>query len=266
MFPKNGIGLRLRRTGNQRRRIRKLLDGRRVLYTMYDMHATKKAFAYQRLRGRLLDGVLRPGERLREIPLAKQLGVSRIPLREAIDQLAGEGLIDRHPGLGSYVRSLTPEQLRQMYEMREVLEGYATEKAAGGMTGAQLGHLDDLVAQISAALGEYRASGTWTTALRNRLVQADLAFHQALALAAGNEPIRKEIERLQAVAAVVSYRPELAKDEMAAMTRSASEHLGILKALRARRGSEAKKRILEHLRHARDRALLIIESANRNLH
>lgn len=222
---------------------------------------TKKDHAYRQLRGSLLRGALRPGARLREIPLARQLGVSRIPLREAIDQLASEGLIDRHPGLGSYVRSLTPDQIGQMYEMREVLEGYVTEQASVKMTGAQLGRLDDLYGEISGALRDYRTSGKWSSTIRTRLVQADLAFHQTIALAAGNEPIRREIERLQAVAAVVSYRPELASDEMSAMTRSASEHLQILRALRSRRGAEARKLMLEHLRHARDRALLIVQSA-----
>jgi DNA-binding GntR family transcriptional regulator len=222
---------------------------------------TKKDHAYRQLRGSLLGGELRPGARLLEVPLARQLGVSRIPLREAIDQLASEGLVDRQPGLGSYVRSLTPEQLRQMYEMREVLECYVTEKAAFAMTGSQLGRLDDLYWEISGALRDYRSTGKWTAAIRDRLVQADLAFHQTIAHAAGNEPIRKEIERLQAVAAVVSYRPELAKDEMAAMTRSASQHLAIVRALRARRGAEAKKLMAEHLHHARDRALLVVQSA-----
>jgi len=227
---------------------------------------TKKDFAYRQLRGSLLGGELRPGARLKEIPLAQQLGVSRIPLREAIDQLASEGLIDRRPGLGSTVRSLSPGQLEQMYEMREVLECYAAEKAAGTMSGAQLGHLDDLTREISSALRGYRSTGKWTPALRERLVQADVAFHQTIAQAAGNEPIRKEIERLQVVAVVVSYRPELAADEMSAMTRSASQHLRILRALRSRRGAEAKRLMTEHLRHARDRALLVVQSAKRELH
>lgn len=224
---------------------------------------TKKDLAYRQLRESLLGGELPPGVRLREVPLARQLGVSRIPLREAIDQLASEGLIDRQPGLGSYVRSLTPDELRQMYEMREVLECYSVESASGKMTGAELGRLDDLVREISGALREYRATGRWTTPIRNRLVNADLAFHQTIAQAAGNEPIRREIERLQAVAAVVSYRPELAEDEMAAMTRSASQHLAILRALRSRRGAAAKKLMAQHLHHARDRAVLVVQSAER---
>ena len=62
---------------------------------------TKKEQAYRQLRGHLRSRAIRPGDRLLEIPLAEKLGVSRIPLREAIDQLASEGLVERVPGLGS---------------------------------------------------------------------------------------------------------------------------------------------------------------------
>src|SRR5438045_8052609 len=114
---------------------------------MYMMNTSRprvsqKEHAYRQLRGRLLDRMLLPGDRLREIPLAEKLGVSRIPLREAMDQLASEGLVERVPGLGSYVRSASPKELRELYEMREVLECFAAEKAAAAVTGAQLGRLD----------------------------------------------------------------------------------------------------------------------------
>jgi DNA-binding GntR family transcriptional regulator len=222
---------------------------------------TKKDLAYRQLRASLLGGMLLPGTRLREIPLARQLGVSRIPLREAMDQLANEGLVERLPGLGSYVRSMTAEELRQMYEMREVLEGYTVEKACRSMTGEQLGRMEDLYREISDALGEFRRTGRWTSGLRERLVRADVTFHQTIASAAGNEPIRKEIGRLQSVAEVVSYRPEIAPDETKAMTRSAADHLGILRALRARDGVEARRLMAKHLRYAADRALLMVQSA-----
>jgi len=65
---------------------------------------TKKERAYRELRGELLSHALLPGAPLREIPLAAKLGVSRIPLREAIHQLVSEGLVERVPGLGSHVR------------------------------------------------------------------------------------------------------------------------------------------------------------------
>jgi DNA-binding GntR family transcriptional regulator len=224
---------------------------------------TKKDLAYRELRRHLLSRQIRPGDRLREIPLAAQLGVSRIPLREAIDQLAGEGLVERVPGLGSYVRSATGKDLRELYEMREVLECFTVEKAAGRLTAAQLGHLKDLCRDISEALGEFRRSGTWSPALRDRLVRADAAFHQTIASAADNEHIQKEIRRLQAVAELLSYRPDLAEDETDAMTRSAGEHLRILGALRRSDGRRARDLMADHIRRAGRRALHLMEAATR---
>jgi DNA-binding GntR family transcriptional regulator len=224
---------------------------------------TKKEQAYQQLRGQLLRRSILPGDRLREIPLAKQLGVSRIPLREAIDQLASDGLVERVPGLGSYVRSASPKDLREIYEMREVLECFTVEKVAARMTREQIGRLDDLCGEISAALGEYRRTGKWTRTLRDRLVAADTAFHQTIAAAADNEHIRKELARLHAVSELLSYRPELAADEFGSMTRSAAEHLGILRALRQSHGKAARSRMARHIRHACERALLIVEAAAR---
>jgi DNA-binding GntR family transcriptional regulator len=225
---------------------------------------TKKELAYRRLRGELLNGIFLPGDRLPEIPLAAKLGVSRIPLREAIDQLASEGLVERTPGLGSHVRSATPKVLREIYEMREVLECFTVEKAAGSIRAAHLGRLEDLCREISDALAEYRRTGKWTRALRERLVSADSAFHQTIAAAADNEQVQKEIDRLQAVSELLSYRPEFAPDEMKAMTRSAAEHQGILESLRRSDGKSARGRLSEHIRRACQRALLVLEAATRS--
>ena len=225
---------------------------------------TKKEQAYRQLRGHLLSRAIRPGDRLREIPLAEKLGVSRIPLREAIDQLASEGLVDRVPGLGSTVRSASPKDLREIYEMREVLECFTVEKAAGKMSGAQIGRLDDLCREISSALSDYRRSGKWTPAIRERLVAADSAFHATIAAAADNEHIRKEIVRLQAVSEMLSYHPDLDPDEREAMARSAPEHLAILELLRRSSGSAARSLMAKHIRRACDRAMEMLETVKRN--
>lgn len=221
---------------------------------------TKKEQAYRQLRGHLLSREIRQGERLREIPLAEKLGISRIPLREAIDQLASEGLVERVPGLGSFVRSSSPKDLREIYEMREVLECFTVTKAAEKLSGAQLGRLDDLCAEISSVLSDYRRSRKWTRAVRDRLVAADSAFHQTIAAAADNDHIRKELARLQAVSELLSYRPEIAADEMEAMTRSAAEHLGILEVLRRSDGAGASARMSRHIRRACERALTVVET------
>ncbi len=120
---------------------------------------TKKEQGYRELRGHLRGRGLRPGERMREIPLSEKLGISRIPLREAIDQLASEGLVERVPGLGSFVRAASARDLREIYEMREGLECFTVEKAAYTMSGPPLRRLGDPCREIPPALPDYRKGG-----------------------------------------------------------------------------------------------------------
>jgi DNA-binding GntR family transcriptional regulator len=83
----------------------------------------------ERLRGMVVDGVLRPGERLNEVQLSRRLGVSRTPLREALAGLAAEGALDAVPRIGYFVRPLTVEEFEQIYPMRAILDPAALKLA-----------------------------------------------------------------------------------------------------------------------------------------
>ena len=78
--------------------------------------------AYQRLLDAIRRGTLQPGARLIETDLARHLGVSRTPIREAIRQLEADGLVVHLPRLGAAVRSLDYAEVMELYEMRAVLE------------------------------------------------------------------------------------------------------------------------------------------------
>lgn len=81
--------------------------------------------AVDALREMVLSGGIQAGERLNEVALANSLGISRGPLREAIQRLRSEGLLTGVPGRGSYVRAFTPEAISQLYEVRIALEIHA---------------------------------------------------------------------------------------------------------------------------------------------
>ena len=84
---------------------------------------------YERLRDEIVKGLIRPNERLVELDLAERLGVSRTPVRESLKRLAAEGLI--HGGRHHLVvREHAPEEIREIYESRAALEGYASRLAA----------------------------------------------------------------------------------------------------------------------------------------
>jgi DNA-binding GntR family transcriptional regulator len=103
-----------------------------------------------RLEAAMMEGTLAPGERLSEMALAKSLGVSRGPLREAIRQLEGRKLIERTPNVGARVASFTRERLDEILTIREALEGMACRLAAEEMTEDELAVVEQLLLEDGA--------------------------------------------------------------------------------------------------------------------
>jgi DNA-binding GntR family transcriptional regulator len=105
---------------------------------------------YEVIRESILKGVFAPGERLRQDQLAAAIGVSRIPVRSALLQLESEGLITFHPYKGAVVNKLTVDEMREIYEIRAVLETHALRKALRAMTPERLEHLEELARELNA--------------------------------------------------------------------------------------------------------------------
>src|SRR6516162_7205711 len=94
------------------------------------------AAATELIREAILDGRLPPGQRLKEEELARELGISRTPVREALLILQAEGLVDAAPNRGAVVRSHAAADLEDLYQLRALLEGHATRRAAANITQA----------------------------------------------------------------------------------------------------------------------------------
>src|SRR4051794_41593164 len=84
--------------------------------------------ATELIREAIVDGRLEPGRRLKEEELARELGISRTPVREALLMLQAEGIVDAIPNRGAVVRVHTPEDLDDLYQLRALLEGYAARR------------------------------------------------------------------------------------------------------------------------------------------
>ncbi|MBV8878854.1 MAG: GntR family transcriptional regulator [Planctomycetaceae bacterium] len=133
------------------------------------------------LRGWILDGKLQPGERIVELTLARELNVSRAPLREALWQLTRQGLVEIRAHHGAYVTQLSEQDIREIFEIRELLETHAAKKirasADAGAKAALQGALVDL-----------------EDACRKRDIRlfsaADLRFHSTLWKLAGNRHLQ----------------------------------------------------------------------------
>lgn len=149
--------------------------------------------AYDRIRGKLALGQLAAGSEVSEPMLAEMLGISRTPVREALQQLEVEGLVERNPRKRTIVRSPDRQDILDLYELREAVECFAVHLAAKRRTAADLDRLEFLCGEMKRAADELQQSGAkaLTEAKLRRLLAADMGFHLLLIQATGNRHIMK---------------------------------------------------------------------------
>jgi DNA-binding GntR family transcriptional regulator len=137
------------------------------------------------LRRELLAGSLAPGAELSQVVLAERFGVSRIPVRDALRILAGEGLIEMEPNRGAKAITLTPGEVQEIYDLRVLLECDCLRRAAGNMTPAALEEIDRVrrKSDLDASTPGW-AAGDW-------------AFHEAMYRHAGRPRQLAMIETLR---------------------------------------------------------------------
>jgi GntR family transcriptional regulator, gluconate operon transcriptional repressor len=133
--------------------------------------------AADRIREEILSGGFRPGQHLVEARIAQQLNVSRGPVREAFKLLRAEGLLQEEPRRGTFVVSLSSDDVREIYGLRAAIEGRAARMLARAGNGEAIAGLHELAAEIDAAV----KAGDGAAVAR-----ADLAFHEGLCELSGN--------------------------------------------------------------------------------
>lgn len=169
------------------------------------------------IRAMIADGRLAGGERLNEVHLAEALGVSRTPLREALNRLVHEGAIEARPRLGYFVKPLTLSEFEQLYDVRPILDPAAL-RAAGIPPAAQLAALEKLNGKFVAARD------------RQAAIALDDEWHLALLAHCPNRVLVELIENMM----LRTRRYELAlMRETKNVTQAGGDHERILAALRA---------------------------------
>ena len=118
----------------------------------------------EHIRQLVFTGGLRPGDRIPQADLADELGVSRLPVREAVIELARDGLVTVEPHSGAFVAPFDPEVVRHHFEIVGLVQGLAAEALAESQDVLALAELEDLVARINAAAdaGDAMAVHTFT--------------------------------------------------------------------------------------------------------
>lgn len=193
---------------------------------------TKSELIYNQLKASILKGDLPADEKLVINQLAEHFSTSPIPVREAVSRLEAENLVSVVPHTGVYVKGIDLAQLRELYPLRGVLEGYAVRLAAENLTSEDIAQLQEQIAMmdVAAAAKDHQEMG-----------RLNLAFHKTLYKKSGNATLIGMIDDLWQKTAlarlVFKFRPYRAKD-------SNKEHRQIVEALEAGNTKRAEKLII----------------------
>ena len=195
------------------------------------------------LRQAIRDGALKPGERLMEIPLAEELGVSRTPIREAIRKLEQEGFVVMIPRRGTYVADISLKDISQVFEIRSALEELAAALAAERITDEEIEALERMLVEI----GNYIE-----TKDMDKIVETDVAFHEVLYKASRNERLVEIIHNLREQ--TLRFRT-VSMNQPGRLAKTREEHRLLVEAIANRDGKQARKMARMHMEHS-EQALL----------
>lgn len=195
---------------------------------------TAHAFVYETLRRAILGGDLPLGYRLVQADIAAQLKVSITPVREALRDLAGEGLIRIDAHKGAMLRELDLSEVREIYELRRMLEPVSIRKAVERITDEEIDRAD----RLREAMEAERGRGEW--------VELNRRFHAVFSDAAGSPRLCAILKGLRDGAAVY-VGLSLRGQERARRDEADRDHRELVTAFRLRRAEEAVEIVLRHL-------------------
>ena len=167
-----------------------------------DAYLPLRDVVFQTLRGAILKGDLKPGERLMELQLASKLGVSRTPIREAIRMLEQEGLAVTIPRKGAEVADITEKSLRDVLEVRKALEELAVQLACEKITQEELEELEKAGENFKKVLNRSKDI--------TEVAEADVRFHDVIYMATDNQKLIHLLNKLREQ--MYRYRVEYLKN------------------------------------------------------
>ncbi len=196
------------------------------------------------LRQRIFSRELAPGSWIDELTLAREYGISRTPLREAIKVLATEGLVTMKVRRGAYVTEVSEQDLSEVYHLLGLLESDAAGQVAGKASAADLAHLQQLHQQLEAAAGAQPPD-------RDRFFQLNEQFHLRLLELASNRWAMQMVADLRKVMKLNRHNSLLKAGRIA---ESLDEHRRVMAALAGRDPSAATQAMLQHFRNGLEAA------------
>jgi DNA-binding GntR family transcriptional regulator len=196
--------------------------------------------AYEGLKRIILNGEINPGGKIKEGEIAEALGISRTPVREAINRLQKEGFIEIFPQRGAFVVQFSEKDVFELFLIRESLEGLAASMAAEKINEGSLVKLESCVQGFEEP---------FTAKDIQRYAREDLKFHQTIVMFSEARRLISLISTLHDHIRIFRLTP---RGVSARMKSSLEEHKGIIEAVRARDPKEAEQRMRQHIRNVRN--------------
>lgn len=228
------------------------------------LNITIREKAYQYIQNRIASGDLASGSAISELLLAKELSSSRTPVREAISQLASEGLLEQTPNRGTVVVQLSREDITDLYELREALELYVVAKVTRDqLAREEIQRLEQLSDGILKLVEELEASGQphLNAEQMSRFVAADRGFHTLLMAFSFNPRIRKIVDDTRLLIRIFAMRRVSYGVEK--LRHIHTQHAAILQAITDRDADLATRRLAEHIQISRQERLDEFDRARR---
>lgn len=222
-----------------------------------DSYQPLREVVCESLRDAIRKGILKPGQRIMEIKLAEELGVSRTPVREAIRKLELEGYVVMMPRRGTYVADMSIRDINEIFEIRTALESLSNGLAAEHITEDELEHLQRLLVVIGGYIKEYE-DGPDSEAAMDKIVKTDIEFHDLLYHAARNNRLvgiisnlRDQLTRFRTLSMSYPGRLEATLDE----------HREIVETIANGDGRAARKAAVHHMENSEKTLLKAMDIA-----
>ena len=193
-------------------------------------------FVYKALLDGIRSGRILPGDRIREEDVAQSLGVSRTPVREALQHLQARRLVEMAPGRGIVVVELNTQQVMELYAMREVLEGAAARFTAQHALPAEIAMMHELLEEFDAAKGD-----------APRLAKVNNNLHRTIYEAARNRYMHEALNNLEDALSLLQNTTFSLPERHASGSR---EHHEIVAAIEKRDSDLAESVSRQHIREA----------------
>lgn len=208
-------------------------------------HGLRRKAIVESLLADVFEGRLRAGQHLVTQELADRFSVSHTPIREALVALAGIGIIDLLPNRGAIVRPVTNKDVREIAQVRRVLECEATRRACGR---TDLGELESLATDLRRLV---KASARGGPRFIEEARSVDSRLHDLVAASCGNDFLASELSRLKILFRAfrdVAWAYVTARNDYRRLADEAEEHLAIVDALLAGDSKEAARAMSRHIR------------------